>query len=842
VAAGKVVFIAKKGYVMFRHFIFASAALLLCHSGNTGSAQQTVENTPPVREKLLFDAHWKFAFGDASSFEGDFGYGSGDPFSKAGQSYGPASPGFDDAKWRVLDLPHDWAVELDFVNVQNDNLKSHGFKPIGREFPRTSIGWYRRAFAIPRSDEGRRMTVQFDGVFRDCQIWLNGHYLGRNLSGYSGFEFDITDYVLYGQKNVLVVRVDVTQAEGWFYEGAGIYRHVWLLKYDPVHIADYGIFIHTTISNRSANVVAQTEIINRRPERALCDLSSMVIDDRGKNVGQVTHRNVQLDPVQHTTVTQNLTVAGPRLWSLEIPTLYRLVSLVKSQGVLLDSVVTVFGIRTVHFDKDKGLFLNGKPVKIKGVCCHQDHAGVGSALPDRLQAYRIERLKEMGCNAYRTSHNPPTIELLEACDRLGMLVMDENRLMGTSSEMMGQFERLILRDRNHPSVILWSLGNEEYLIQGTDVGRRIALSLGARLKQLDPTRLWTYAANNGNQFEGINSIAPVRGFNYMNVSDIDRYRREHPHQILLGSEEASTLCTRGIYANDTVRGYVSDYDRNRPNWGSLAEPWWKFYAAREWLAGAFVWTGFDYRGEPTPYSWPCINSHFGIMDVCGFPKNNYYYYQAWWSDKNVLHLYPHWNWPGKEGQMIDIWAQTNCDSVELFLNGRSFGTRKVEQNSHCEWKVPFEPGTLEARGIRLGKTLKTAVATTGEPARISLTADRRSLWADGEDVCMISVTALDTLGREVPVADNTIRFELKGGGTILGVGNGDPSSHEPDKSLTGEYRRKLFNGRCQVIVQSRRGGGALTIRASSQGLEPALLFVPTELVAPRPSVPPFIGD
>jgi beta-galactosidase len=414
--------------------------------------------------------------------------------------------------------------------------------------------------------------------------------------------------------------------------------------------------------------------------------------------------------------------------------------------------------------------------------------------------------------------------------------------MGSSPEMMSQFERLVLRDRNHPSIILWSLGNEEYLIQGTDAGKRIALSLGARLKQLDPTRLWTYAANNGNQFEGINSIAPVRGFNYMTVSDIDRYRREHPDQILLGSEEASTLCTRGIYANDTVRGYVSDYDRNRPNWGSLAEPWWKFYAAREWLAGAFVWTGFDYRGEPTPYSWPCINSHFGIMDVCGFPKNNYFYYQAWWSDKDVLHLYPHWNWPGKEGQMIDVWCQSNCESVELFLNGRSLGTRKVEQYSHCEWKVPYEPGALEARGIRHGKTLKATVATTGEPARISLTTDRPSLQADGEDICVISVTALDTLGREVPVADNTIRFELKGGGAILGVGNGDPSSHEPDKSLTGEYRRKLFNGRCQVIVQSRRGAGALTIRASSEGLEPALLFVRTELVPPRPSVPPFIGD
>ncbi len=442
----------------------------------------------------------------------------------------------------------------------------------------------------------------------------------------------------------------------------------------------------------------------------------------------------------------------------------------------------------------------------------------------------------MGCNAYRTSHNPPTNELLEACDKLGMLVLDENRLMGSSPEMMGQFERLVIRDRNHPSVVLWSLGNEEWMIQDSDVGRRIAQSLIQRLNQLDPSRLYTYAANNGNTFNGINSVLPIRGFNYMTVSDIDKYRKDHPDQILLGSEEASTLCTRGIYANDTARGYVSEFDINAPGWGATAEKWWRFYAAREWLAGAFVWTGFDYRGEPTPYSWPCINSHFGIMDVCGFPKNNFFYYQAWWSDKDVLHVAPHWNWKGKEGQNINVWCESNCESVELFLNGRSLGKKTMEPNSHIEWNVPYQAGVLEARGLRHGKQLTTKIETTGKPVQIHLDADRTTIFADGEDVSVVTVTAIDANGREVPDADQLIRFDLQGKGQIIGVGNGDPSCHEPDKYLKGQYRRSLFNGKCQVIVQSARESGPIKLAASSDGLKPATLTLRTEATTLRPSV------
>jgi hypothetical protein len=320
------------------------------------------------------------------------------------------------------------------------------------------------------------------------------------------------------------------------------------------------------------------------------------------------------------------------------------------------------------------------------------------------------------------------------------------------------------------------------------------------------------------------------------------YLRDHPDQILFGSEEASTLCTRGIYANDTIRGYVTDHDQNKPSWGALAEPWWKFYADREWLAGAFVWTGFDYRGEPTPYSWPCINSHFGIMDVCGFPKNNFYYYQSWWTDRDVLHLSPHWNWSGREGKIVDVWCQSNCETVELFLNGKSLGMKAMERNGHLEWQVPYAPGTLEARGMKKGRVMTARVETTGKPARIVLSPDRASIRAGGEDVSVVNVTVVDAQGREVPDAGNLIRFGVNGTGRIVGVGNGDPSSHEPDKYLTGEYRRMLFNGKCQVIVQSSQQNETLSLKAMSEGLQTGEVMILTEPAPARPAVGPYVPE
>jgi beta-galactosidase len=401
-----------------------------------------------------------------------------------------------------------------------------------------------------------------------------------------------------------------------------------------------------------------------------------------------------------------------------------------------------------------------------------------------------------------------------------MLVMDENRLLGSTKEFESQFSKLIVRDRNHPSVIIWSIGNEEFKVESNDVGRKLTESLLRVQRKFDPTRLSTFAADNGDTFEGVNSVIPVRGFNYR-INSIDKYRKEHPGQILWGSETSSALSTRGEYAKDTVKGYVSDYDLNAPPWGETAEEWWKLFDERSWLAGGFVWTGFDYRGEPTPYRWPCINSHFGILDVCGFPKNNFYYYQSWWSDKDVLHIFPHWNWKGKEGQPINVWCYSNCDSVELFLNGKSFGAKTMVKDLHIEWNVPYQPGTLEAKGWRNKKLISDKIETTGEPVAIRLTPDRTTINADGEDVAVIAVTAVDSQGREVPMADNLIRFEAEGAGKIIGVGNGDPSSHEKDKYLEGGYQRHLFNGKCSVILLSNRTAGSILLKASGDNLKPA---------------------
>jgi beta-galactosidase len=829
---------------MFKRAAASVAILLLIPLGGaTGSllrpsdsrAGTDIQATSP-RERLLLDFGWRFQLGDICSIGGDQGFGSGEAFAKAGEADGAAKPDFNDSAWRSVDLPHDWAVELEFVNVKSEPVQDHGFKPVGRLFPKSSIGWYRRSFTVPKSDEGKRLAVQFDGVFRDCIVWFNGHYLGRNLSGYSEFLYDLTDYVRFGQKNVLAVRVDASQYEGWFYEGAGIYRHTWLVKHGPLNIPPHGIFVVPKVEGQTAKVNIETRVRNDQSAEVRCVLRSLVLDERGQTVADVPSEELRLSGREEKTVRQLVEVTAPLLWSLEAPHLYKLVSLVESRNLVADRMETSFGIRSLRFDKDNGFFLNGKRVEIQGVCCHQDHAGVGSALPDRLQEYRIERLKEMGVNAYRTSHNPPTPELLEACDRLGMLVMDENRLMGGSPELVSEFEKLILRDRNHPSVIIWSLGNEEEIIQGTDTGKGIAQTLKRVQQVLDPSRLCTYAGNNGNEYDGINSVADVRGINYIVLGDPDAYHRGHPGQPVWGSEEASTLSTRGIYINDKDNGYMSDYDLNAPRWGATAEKSWPYYAVRPWLAGEFVWTGFDYRGEPTPYSWPCINSHFGLMDTCGFPKNNYFYYQSWWTDKDVLHIAPHWNWQGKEGQAIDVWCQSNCDTVELFLNGKSLGRKTMKPNTHLEWKVAYAPGALEARGVRKGRTILAKVETTGQPAAIHIEPDRAVIRADGEDVSVLNVSIRDAQGREVPVADNLVRFEVAGNGRIIGVGNGNPSSHEPDKCLTGAWQRKAFNGKCQLILQSRLEPGVIEIKASADGLKTVIVTIRADKSQPRPSV------
>ncbi len=531
---------------------------------------------------------------------------------------------------------------------------------------------------------------------------------------------------------------------------------------------------------------------------------------------------MEVAPWDGTAVTQQIRLPHATLWSVDHPALHHLETTVTLDGKEVDRCVTPFGIRSVRFDADNGMLLNGERVEVKGTCNHQDHAGVGSALPDRLQWYRIERLKAMGSNAYRTSHNPPTPELLAACDALGMLVLDETRTMSSNPQALDDFSVMIRRDRNHPCVFAWSIGNEEP-DQGTDRGARIATTMKRLARRLDPSRVATEAMN-GSWGRGLSAVVDVQGFNYGDGTRMDEFHARFPHQPCMGTEVASTVSTRGIYLDDKDRGYLSAYDVHAPPWGATAESWWPTYAARQWLAGGFVWTGFDYRGEPTPYAWPCISSHFGIMDTCGFPKDNFFYYQAWWGKAPVLHLFPHWNWTGKEGTPIDVWVHSNLDRVELVVNGTSAGSKPVPRNGHVAWTVPWAAGAIEARGFRGDQQVMTdRRETTGAPARIVLQTDRPGITADSEDVAVITVTVVDANGRTVPVADNEISFAVTGDGRLLGVGNGDPSSHEADNGAV----RRAFNGFCCAIVQSTDRAGAIRVDATAPGLDTGSVSVTT---------------
>jgi beta-galactosidase len=799
------------------------------------------------RERFLLDFGWHFHLGHASDPSRDFGFGAIEEeltFAKSGGMPKVTRLNFDDSGWRAIDLPHDWAVELPFKNVPES--PDHGSKPLGRNYPETSIGWYRRVFELPESDASKRITVEFDGAFRNAMVILNGFYIGENFSGYAPFIFDLTDFVNFGGKNVLTVRVDATLGEGWFYEGAGIYRHVWLTKTAPIHVAHWGPFVESRVQGTDAELLIKTEVENDGEEERLCTAICRVFDTQQKKVGTVQSKQQKLSPGGDFTFDSRMPLKGAKLWSLEEPHLYQLITEVRVDGAAVDQTETTFGIRTIRFDADEGFFLNGKAVKIMGTCNHQDHAGVGLALPDRLQYYRIERLKEMGSNAYRASPNPPTAELLEACDRLGMLVMDETRMMSSNPEGLSELERLIRRDRNHPSVIIWSLGNEEWFAQGTSRGARIVSSMKRLVRKLDPTRPVTLAMN-GELGKGASQMVDVQGFNYAGAGEngslntaqnLDDFHARFPKQPTIGTETASTYSTRGIYVSDEKKGFASAYDVNFPSYGLSSESWWKIYDERRFLSGGFVWAGFDYRGEPFPYRWPCISSQYGVIDTCGFPKDNYFYYQAWWGVKPVLHLFPHWNWEGKEGQDVAVWCHSNLDSVELFLNGASLGEKRVSRNSHIEWNVKYVPGVLEARGSKNGEVLLTEKReTTGAPTKLVLRPDRVQIPADGEDLSVVPVEVVDDRGRLVPTACNEIGFRVEGPGRLIGLGNGDPSSHESDKpSSFTEARRSAFNGLCMALVQALKQPGSIRVEASSAGLDGSAVVITANQAKLRPAL------
>ena len=772
-----------------------------------------------AQEKISLDEDWKFHFGHAANVEKDFDYSKIALLHKSNvYATTIVHPKFVDSTWQKINIPHDWAVELPFVKSEQVEMDSHGYKPVGGAYPETSIGWYRKHFSVDKSKSNKRFELQFDGIYRNAEIWINGFYVGTNFSGYVGNSYDVSDYINFEGDNVLVIRVDATQYEGWFYEGAGIYRHVWLHITDKIFIPQDGIFVYSEVKGKNAEVTIETTIQNNNLKNSNSVIYSYITDRNGKILVKTKEQKVNLGIFKNQTIKQHLQLKNPELWSLENPYLYKVVSVLKSENQIIHQTKTRFGIKTIHFDAKEGFFLNGKQLKIQGTNNHQDHAGIGSALPDYLQYYRIKLLKEMGSNAYRASHNAPTPELLEACDSLGMLVVDEQRLLNSSPEYIDQFKRLIKRDRNHPSVFLWSIGNEEQNIQGNEYGKKIAQTLLAIQEDLDPTRTSTYAADMANDFKGINEIIPIRGFNYREYAVAD-YHKDHPDQPLLGTEMGSTVTTRGIYEKDEIRAYVPDQDITHPWWASKAETWWKLAAENKYWLGGFVWTGFDYRGEPTPYKWPNISSHFGILDVCGFPKNIYYYYKSWWTNEDILHISPHWNWPDKIGKPIDVWVNSNADEVELFLNGKSLGQKTMERNSHLQWNVLYEPGTLEAIAYKKGKKITSKIETTEQASQVVIATDKTNLRADGKDVTVINISISDEKGREVPTANNIITFTVSNNAKIIGVGNGDPSSHEPDKCKTNSWQRSAFNGKCQVIIQASKNSGEVKFEAKSDGLK-----------------------
>ncbi|MDR3709883.1 MAG: beta-galactosidase GalA [Capsulimonadaceae bacterium] len=745
---------------------------------------------------------------------------------------------YDASAWQIVHLPHDYVVEGSFDKKTSG---SRGFLPSG-------AGWYRKIIDVPASAKGRRIWLDFDGVYRNSSVWLNGHLLGQHPCGYTGFRYDIASVANYGGENVIAVYVDARNPEGWWYEGGGIYRHVYLNIASPVSVAPDGTFVTASVKGLqpgetpSADLKIVTTVTNATALNATAKIISLVSRPDG-SVAATATSTITLPAGKSVDATQTALEPKAMLRSLDQPQMYRLTTRISIGNRAVDSTETPFGIRSLRFDVDKGFFLNEKPVKIKGTCNHQDFAGIGVALPDGILSWRVKKLKEMGSNAYRTSHDEVATELLDACDTQGMLVMDETRHFGggeagkaspeTSVDDLGNLRQQVMRDRNHPSVIMWSIGNEEKE-QDTPHGLVIGTAMKKLVYELDGTRPVTEAVCTRHG-QGSSTILDIEGFNY-NPGAYTPFHASHPAQALIGSETASALSTRGMYSmepfqgagvtqhGDKTNGWVAAYDVNRPGWGQTAEDAWKPIAERPFIEGGFVWTGFDYRGEPTPFDWPCVNSAFGIMDMCGFPKDSYYYYQSVWGDKPVVHLLPHWNWPGKEGQPVNVWAFSNADNVELLLNGTRLGTKAVPKNGHVEWDVPYMPGTLLARATTGGVVIATdEVASTGAPAAIRLSADRPALIADGEDASPIAVAIVDANGRVVPTAGNLVTFTVTGPGIIAGVGNGNPSSHEPDKAT----QRLAFNGLCMAIVQASETPGKITLTATADGLKPASITLET---------------
>jgi beta-galactosidase len=770
-------------------------------------------SAPSGRQTISFDQDWRFHRGDL-------------PGGQAVQ--------LDDSSWRRLDVPHDWSIEGRF-NPRSPAGDGGGYLDGG-------IGWYRKTFAAPPGAKGRRVRIQFDGAYMDSDVWLNEQHLGRHPYGFTGFGYDLTALLRPDRPNVLAVRLNVTQPCSRWYSGAGIYRHVWLSVADPVHVAGGGTWVTTPkVAAEAASVRVRTRVANQGSSAADVRLETTVLDPRGAEAARAEAAGA-IAPGAESAFDQTLAVGRPALWSIDTPRMYRVVSRVKVGGRVADCHATSFGIRTFEFTRDRGFFLNGRQVPLQGVCNHHDLGCLGAAVHRRGIERQLEILKGMGCNAIRTSHNPPAPELLDLCDRMGFLVMDEafdewkaaktpfgySRFFDQWSER--DLVSMLRRDRNHPCIVMWSIGNE-INEQGSRDGYAMSQRLADICRREDPTRPTISACNDpgGADRTGFAQPLDLLGINY----NLGAYRQFRGRYALVASETASALSTRCEYnlvpgpegqlrIQTQYRHQVTSYDRGAPPWGCTAETGLAAMIHAPWVAGEFVWTGFDYIGEPTPYAWPARSSYFGIVDLCGFPKDRYYFYRSRWRPEPLVHLLPHWDWPGYEGRAIPVWCVTNCDSAELLLDGRSLGEKRLDRGKtfHVEWSVPYAAGTLKAVGKNGGRVVcADEIRTPGRPKRLVLRADRSRIAADGQDLSFVQVRVTDAGGVVCPRADHLVRFRVEGPCTIAGVDNGDPTSHEPFQA----DRHMVFHGLGLAVLKATRSSGRIVLKAGAEGLDPAAI-------------------
>lgn len=770
-----------------------------------GAVNPIVEENgkPVVRMNININKDWKFQEGELTGAE---------------------LPEFDDTGWNKVDVPHDWRIHEE---RNKDNMPNNGFLPNG-------IGWYRKVLDIKTEYSGSRIYVEFDGVFRNCTVWVNGKKAGSHLSGYTGFVLDITNLVdIHSSRNVLAVLVDNLTptpgsesigSEGWWYEGYGIYRHVKLIVTNPIHISTWGTFVYTeSVSEKSAVVKVKTSITNNTDNPMDLVMNTNVFNPNGKQVA-IMSGNCRVNGKSDVEVQQETVVSNPNLWSTDNPNLYKTVTEVYSHGVLMDRYETPFGIRWFEFTSDKGFFLNGKHLQLRGMCIHHDYGGLGSALPDRANYQTVEVAKEMGVNIIRSSHNDAAPSLMRACDELGMLLWAETRYMGSDDYSISSLVDLIRRARNHPSIICWSLANTG---GNDDISETKTLKvMNDHAHKEDPTRPTAFACegNGDPNMNGFAFVTDIMGYNGGGMGKDDRDHRRYPNRKMLISEFSSGRGTRGNYKREVIGGTRNEIlgdGRIVPRSGQLTsiydlccsqEEEWRHIAERPYLAGGCMWSGIEYGGETN--GWPVVTSQFGVLDLCRFKKDTYYYYLQEWTDKPMVHIFPNWNW--KEGDTIDVWCYSNCNEVELFLNGKSLGRQAKVPLGHIEWKVPFHTGVLSAKGFNKGNVAaKTEVKTASESFRLKTSADRKSIKADGDDLSFITVNVCDKDGNLMPTADNVIEVEVTGG-KLLGICSGNPMSHEDP----GASKMKAFNGMLLAVVQSYDSAGKISIKVKSEGLEP----------------------